>query len=998
MNSSKLRTMLRSFSLLVLAVLTVLGCGQGAPGGTNEEVTDVVNSALTSVALHIACGGKASGVFVADTDFSGGSAVTVSSATPAADEYSPIANFAPDAVYHTARSGSSTYTLPGFAPGSRNVIRLHFIEEQKTAKGQRLFNVVINGLQVLTNFDIFVSAGGVNRRDVREFTMGANLNGQYVIQFGASVDQPIVSAIEAVPSALPPPTQIACGQAAIGPFADDYGFSTGSAAKTRTNPIFNQGVLHTGPAAMYDSQRYGSSFSYTVPGFAAGSTNTVRLHFAETHWSTANARLFNVTINGVQVLTKFDVFAAAGAMNTAVVREFRSVADSSGNYTISFLASLDAATISGIEILPMVSWFAETGMTSAVYQSEFNARVANGYRLTYVDGYTVNGTTEFSAIWDLTPSPAFAASHNLSPTDLATQDASWIAAGYHIKMLNGYEVGSSTLYAAIWEQGVLPSRFQHHGLTHAQYQTDFNTQLAAGLKLVHVSGFESGGTDNYAAIWDVRNNSNAWSAVNNVPDGSLALTIANAEAGGSHVIDMSSYNVGGSLFHAVTFEQSAGPPTTILHNLGGPDYRQQQIDLYRQGYTPLVVNGAAPALLSETYSAVFQNNVYQEPELEAIRTQVSSLMFPTPTEAGTQQAAASVSLALTNNGRLVFASATGLSNPAGVTTSPPPPLSTDSLYRIASVSKTVTAAAIMKLVDMGRLNIDALVFGAANGGILGDTYAPYGPGMTGITVRQLLSHSSGLCNDTPPKGQSACPVEGQIFDTTTLNLGMTPLIQETTKQGLPFPPGTTGYSNMGYLILGRVVEALTTHDASPSPTYSQWALANLLGQIGAGDMAQSLSKGNTTAANDPRVGTEVTYEQPGAYSLYNVNRMDAHGGWLATAPDLVKLAAHIDGQPAVSCLLSPLSSLMMSTSTAATVISPNFFYTLGWQQEAPTNYWKNGFVVGMESWLFVSGPLTMSILANSGVVDEDPDLRPPARTIMGAGIHWPSSLDFSIAQ
>src|SRR5205823_437445 len=76
----------------------------------------------------------------------------------------------------------------------------------------------------------------------------------------------------------------------------------------------------------------------------------VRLHFAETFFTTAGSRTFNVTINGTQVLTNFDIFAAAGAANKAVIREFTLNADSSGVYTITTTSVVNSALVSGIEI------------------------------------------------------------------------------------------------------------------------------------------------------------------------------------------------------------------------------------------------------------------------------------------------------------------------------------------------------------------------------------------------------------------------------------------------------------------------------------------------------------------------------------------------------------------------------------------------------------------------------------------------------------------------
>ena len=80
-------------------------------------------------------------------------------------------------------------------------------------------------------------------------------------------------------------------------------------------------MTNPAPQSVYQHNRYGN-FTYTIPGLTAGTSYTVRLHFAEEYWTTAGSRIFNVLINGTQVLTNFDIFATAGGEYKAVVEQF----------------------------------------------------------------------------------------------------------------------------------------------------------------------------------------------------------------------------------------------------------------------------------------------------------------------------------------------------------------------------------------------------------------------------------------------------------------------------------------------------------------------------------------------------------------------------------------------------------------------------------------------------------------------------------------------------
>jgi hypothetical protein len=82
-----------------------------------------------------------------------------------------------------------------------------------------------------------------------------------------------------------------------------------------------------------------------------GNQYTVRLHFAELYQTASGKRVFNVAINGTTALSNFDIYSAAGATYKAVVREFNTTANGSGQIVINLSTITDNATIQGIEIL-----------------------------------------------------------------------------------------------------------------------------------------------------------------------------------------------------------------------------------------------------------------------------------------------------------------------------------------------------------------------------------------------------------------------------------------------------------------------------------------------------------------------------------------------------------------------------------------------------------------------------------------------------------------------
>jgi hypothetical protein len=159
--------------------------------------------------------------------------------------------------------------------------------------------------------------------------------------------------------------QINCGAGAVSPFAADNFYGTGTSVSTTANPISLTGVSNPAPMAVYQSGRYAATMTYTLPALTAGASYKVRLHFAEFAMTGAGQRVFSTSINGVQVQTNFDVFAAAGGENIAVVKEFNTTADGSGQIIITGVASVNNAKFNGIEIISNTSGGSAPVITSA---------------------------------------------------------------------------------------------------------------------------------------------------------------------------------------------------------------------------------------------------------------------------------------------------------------------------------------------------------------------------------------------------------------------------------------------------------------------------------------------------------------------------------------------------------------------------------------------------------------------------------------------------------
>lgn len=254
------------------------------------------------------------------------------------------------------------------------------------------------------------------------------------------------------------------------------------------------------------------------------------------------------------------------------------------------------------------------------------------------------------------------------------------------------------------------------------------------------------------------------------------------------------------------------------------------------------------------------------------------------------------SLAVSKNGKLVYLKAYGV---ADKTTNEK--LTTAHRFRLASVSKSYTGIAILKLVQEGKITLDGKVFGA--GSILGTDYgtAPYNANLTSITVRQLLQHVTGAWGAS---------TGGDVIDANPAYTNKQLLDWIINTRTMPKAPGTFyDYSNVNYFILGRIIEKIS------GKSYINYIKEDL----GAGVGANSLDIAGKTLAD--KKSNEVSYAGQGTDAPFTYTiafpRRDADGGLISTAADLLKIVTAVDGFATRPDILNASTITQLTTPSAA---------------------------------------------------------------------------------
>lgn len=320
-------------------------------------------------------------------------------------------------------------------------------------------------------------------------------------------------------------------------------------------------------------------------------------------------------------------------------------------------------------------------------------------------------------------------------------------------------------------------------------------------------------------------------------------------------------------------------------------------------------------------------------------------------------------LVITRNDSLLYARGFGYADKEkGIAMQP------SHIMRLASVSKLLTAAGVMKLVEMKKLRLGEKVFGPH--GILNDT--TYCNGIKDqryydITVEQLLRHKAGFNN------YAGDPVSSTRYIMMQNHLTTPPdhptLLKILLKRHLGYTPGQGKcYSNLGYMIVSMIIEKKS------GMKYEDFMQKYIFRPAGCYDMHIA-----GTYLKDRRPNETKYYMHKGSIPVYEYNnsgrmvekcygdtdlpRLAGAGAWCGSAAELSRLIASIDGMPHVKDILSKQSVAYMTKE------QPDHDYSIGWNYTAKGKPWiRTGSLAGTsalilkypdgECWILITNTST----------------------------------------
>jgi N-acyl-D-amino-acid deacylase len=353
------------------------------------------------------------------------------------------------------------------------------------------------------------------------------------------------------------------------------------------------------------------------------------------------------------------------------------------------------------------------------------------------------------------------------------------------------------------------------------------------------------------------------------------------------------------------------------------------------------------------------------------------------------------SVAVAKEGRVVYARGFGYADRDAKS-----PVEPESLFRIASVSKPITAVAIMKLLQEEKLRLEDKVLDFVPNEPHFEEGGKFDERWRQITLTLCLSHTGGW-----DRGVSYDPMFQAVRMSKSLGIDLPILPEHIIRyqlgQPLDFDPVSRyAYSNFGYSLLGRVIEKVT---GQPYEKYVQDAIFAPLGITRAriGGSLESERVDGEVKYYDVNSGRGLAITGPGAgkdqvpisYGVWRQETLDSHGGWIASTTDLVKFGAALDlvegGRKSRSGLLNA-ANIRLMFSPQATITkpgddgSPGVYYGFGWtlKKESDELVARHGGALACTAAALMHFPegINVAVLTNLG---QSPDGKFLQREIEG---------------
>jgi CubicO group peptidase (beta-lactamase class C family) len=458
------------------------------------------------------------------------------------------------------------------------------------------------------------------------------------------------------------------------------------------------------------------------------------------------------------------------------------------------LAGLNNASATTLDDPNSIGWSSIRGYSSQAFNQYFNQKKAEGYRVIDIEVDEINGQPSYSAVWqNNTDKRNWASLRDLADDEFSQRWNEFKDKGYRLIDQESYTLNGKRFYAGVWEENKDNRGWaSYRNVDSDEFGKRFKTYSDQGYRMIDMEAYTSGNSLLYSVIWVKNTEGLDWVENRDMSEATYESKFKSLSNQGYRLLDLESYTRNGQQqYAAIWVKNTNGRGWKARRDMSATWFGNWWKTYNDEGYR-LVDFEAYPTPQGTRYAGIWRQNNEKaswaskkavDDAIEAYRDK-----FNVP----------GISVAIAQNGKLVYTRGFGFADIEDQKVA-----HAGTIFRLASVSKPITAALMMRLVERNLLSLDQS----------SQTYVPDLPKHHTHTVRQLFKHQAGIRHYRGSKRGEDCivPNNSDWKDSSTTEYSTA---TEATKlfrnDPLMFSPGAKScYSTHGYTILGAAMEGAT---------------------------------------------------------------------------------------------------------------------------------------------------------------------------------------------
>jgi CubicO group peptidase (beta-lactamase class C family) len=559
-----------------------------------------------------------------------------------------------------------------------------------------------------------------------------------------------------------------------------------------------------------------------------------------------------------------------------------------------------------------MNWVAYHDRTSGDHQAQFDRLYPLGWRMISLSVYGSRGSERYAAVWVERPGPNWSAVHGVNAAGYQAAFNAAVAAGFRPVLLAATGPANDPVFAGTFEQSPLPVPLTRFGLARGavtdpstiDHWTDQARQN--GWYPTALAIYGSSSDRRYAGIWEGNPEGVCWT-IDGVEDSAASYQArfdALVAVGGRPAY----VSVSPDGKYASVFRDDHIGAWIARHNMDSAGYQREFDTIVPQGFLPVSVQ-AGGIDGGARFAAVFARSDARQ--LLTWRAPTGPIAVPAIDDvirqAMQRHRIRGAALALVRDSRLIYARGYALAEPGY------PAVEPTTFFRQASVSKTILALAVHRLIQDGRLTLGTTVQSILALQRPDGTRVPLS--FDQVTVQHLLEHRSGLACTLRSNGVELDVVDPYGVEPAVVNafnsalptpgfaLPVNGVMTDRYMATLPAiaPPAPAKYNNWGYFLLGHVVMAV-----SGASTLIEALNSLLFRPLGITRIRSARTRAEDQPADEARYhptlfATGPSVVEPdrrlrasGFGGFWNLERDDAAGGLSGAVVDVARLLAMLN--------------------------------------------------------------------------------------------------------